>query len=120
MPGLTPLIIVVANICLGLLLLTQHLRGLPRKPTMRAAHLLLGAFALESLAVNLNDPGSAALAASPFGARAALLVGLALLTGYIAALVGRKNQRAANWILGAHATAATLGLAFLLVWVMPA
>jgi len=113
---MTPVtVLLTAAVALGCYLGWQYLKGQARKPGLTATHLLLGAGGLEQLAVGTQ--GFQADASGSSGATAAVLIGLAMLTGFLTPLFGRESRRRANTLLITHVSVAAAGFLLFLGWV---
>lgn len=109
--------LLTAGVGLGLLLGLRYLRGLPRKPVMIGAHLLLGAGTLEQIAVLLHGtPSGDVIADQMLGRVALVLIAGALLFGLCAPLLSRQSRRGAEALLVGHASLGALGFAALIAW----
>jgi hypothetical protein len=106
-----------ATVGLGLFLGYQYLRRIPSRPTMIGIHLLLGAGGMELVAMLLagTPDGEAALTGRLAHVAAALLL-LALFTGLLAPMIGRRSRPTMNAALATHACAAGAGFVLLLAW----
>lgn len=110
------LVILTANVLLGLYLGLLYLRG-DRKPVLIGIHLLLGLGGIETLAMLLHGtPDSTEAPDGNSGQAAALCFVAAVLLGLSAALL-RRSRRFANAVLASHAGLATIGLMLLLYFV---
>ena len=88
----------------------NYLRHIPNKPILTAAHLLMGAGALEQLVIDLSgDRGGA------YGYKAAGLMAITLALGFLGA-DGRKSHRKAGYVVAVHAAAGSLGFLLFLAW----
>jgi hypothetical protein len=81
-----------------------------RKPAIIAFHVLAGLAGTETLMANIHM--SDLPAESPvraLGLAAAICFAVAVLSGLIAALVGKDQRQLANWLLGLHVVSALAG-----------
>jgi len=115
-----PIVVLMgAAVALGVLLGVEYLRRVRSKPVIIGIHLLLGAGGLEVFAVLLRGtPDGEVMAPGLVGNAAAGLMFLAMFTGLIAPMVGRKSRRTMNVALATHASVASLGFLLLLAWVI--
>jgi hypothetical protein len=111
------LVLFTATVALGLFLGYQYLRRIPSRPTMIGIHLLLGAGGMELVAMLLaGTPDGAAAPTGKLAHAAAALLLLALFTGLLAPMIGRRSRPTMNAALATHACAAGAGFALLLAW----
>jgi hypothetical protein len=104
-------ILIFCAVGIGAYLGMNYLRHTPNKPILTAAHLLLGAGALEQLVIAIQgDRGGA------YGYKAAGLLVITLALGFLGSLTARKSHRKAGYIVAAHAAAGSLGFVLFLAW----
>jgi len=108
-----------AAVILGIFLGYQYLRRVRSRPVLIGVHLLLGAGGLEVLAVLLRGaPDGDTLAPGKLGKVAAGLVVLALFSGLLAPMLGRRSRETMNIALATHAAVALAGFTLVLVWIL--
>ena len=103
------------TVILGLVMATRQFRGLRNKPVMIGAHVLLGAAAFEPLAVALQATPGGPTAAGGYGMATMLLIGLALVSGLVRALIVKHKPAASLPLLALHATFAASALVLAVV-----
>jgi hypothetical protein len=114
-----PLFLLFANAGLGLLLGIRYLRGIRNTPYVVSLHLLLGATALETLAMVLR--GSADGSGPPAGTQGPLtasLVAGALFVGLLIPVFGRRSRQVTTVALAFHASLAAAGVILALTWLL--
>ncbi len=113
-----PIVALLAcGVGLGLFLGLRYLQGLPRRPVLIGAHLLLGAGTLEQIAVLLHGlPDGRVIEVQTLGRVALMLIAAALLFGLCAPLVSRQSRRGAEALLVGHAGLGVAGFAVLVAW----
>jgi hypothetical protein len=117
MKALPIALILTASVGLGLYLGWLYLRGV-RKPVLNGIHILLGAGALEGLAVLLHGaPNGAAFGARPLGVGALSLFAYAMFSGLIGPIFGRQSRRSGEAVLVTHVSAGLIGFVVFLWWV---
>jgi hypothetical protein len=117
MKALPIALILTAAVGLGLYLGWLYLRGV-RKPVLNGIHILLGAGALEGLAVLLHGaPNGAVFVARSLGVAALGLFAYAMFSGLTGPVFGRQSRRAGEAILVTHVSAGLIGFAVFLWWV---
>ena len=111
------LVLFSGAVALGLYLGYEYLKRIPSRPVMIGIHLLLGAGGMELVAMLLagTPDGEAAPTGRLAHAAAALLL-LALFTGLLAPMIGRRSRPTMNAALATHACAAGAGFVLLLAW----
>ncbi len=111
------LVLFSGAVALGLYLGYEYLRGIRSRPVMVGIHLLLGAGGMELVAMLLagTPDGDAAPTGTLARAAAGLLL-LALFTGILAPMIGRRSRPTMNAALATHAGAAGAGFVLLLAW----
>ena len=87
-------------------------------PVHGAVHAILGVAGLECLLLMLRSaPDADGAAAAGWSQAAPLLLGLALMAGFAAPVVGRQlGRRAGSVALGVHAALALAGVLLALAW----
>ncbi len=98
------------GICIGVFLGINYLRG-TRRPGWIPAHLLLGAAALEQLAMMLQDGRK-----TPLITWSAGLVAVALCCGLLTPIVAGFSRRRAEMVLVTHISAGLSGYLAFLAW----
>ena len=113
-----PIVILVSvTVAIGLYMGLRYLRRARNPPTLVGVHFLLGAASLEPMLIVLRGGlGHAAARLSPVGIAAAGLIGLALMSGVTAVMVGRTSRQTANLTLATHAAVAAGAYLLLLIW----
>jgi hypothetical protein len=110
-------LILLAAATLGTILLLHYLKGRARRPGMLAAHLILGAAALEQMAMLLRGtPDGEGVALAGAGKLAAGLIAVAMGLGFATPLV-RHSRSTMNTMLTGHVTLAAAGCVLFLAWV---
>ncbi len=106
---------------LGVLLGLDYLRRVRSRPTMIGLHLLLGAGAVEVVAMLLRGtPGGATIPRAAILQCAAGLLAFALCSGLVAPMIGRRSRLTMNVALLVHVTASASGVVLCLVWLIGA
>ena len=104
-------ILIFGAVGIGGYLGMNYLRHTPNKPILTAAHLLMGAGALEQLVIAISgDRGGV------FGYKAAGFLVITLALGFIGSLTARKSHRKAGYVVAAHAAAGSAGFLLFLAW----
>ncbi len=113
-----PIVLLVsATVALGLFMGFRYLKRVRNPPTLIGVHFLLGAASLEPMLIVLRGGlGHPAVKMSPLGIAAAGLIGLALISGVTAVMVGRKSRQTATLTLAVHAGVAATAYLILLAW----
>ncbi len=109
-----------ASVALGLWMGWQFLRRRHSNPIHIGFHLILGVAGLEAVVMLMRGAltGTAA-AASPFGKTAALVLALAVISGFATSVVARRWSRTTGGItLATHAVLGTVGFVMFLAWVL--
>ena len=115
--AIPPLVLLLGSVALGLLLGLDYLRRVRSKPALVGFHLLMGAAATELIAMFLRGtPGNSAIPVGPLLQSAAALLGIALLTGLVAPMIGRRSRSTMNIALIVHVSASTAGVVLCLLW----
>ncbi len=111
-------LILLAAATLGTILLLRYLKGGARRPGMIAAHLILGAAALEQMAMLLRGtPDGAGPALAGSGKFAAGMIAVAMALGFATPLV-RHSRSTMNTMLTGHVALAGAGCVLFLAWVI--
>lgn len=119
MTALPSFILLTAAVVLGVLLGVDYLRGVRSSAGMIGAHLLLGAGALETVAMLLRGtPDGTAMSAGSLGSVTAGCLALAMCSGLIAPMIGRRSVRTMNVALVTHVSVAAGGFLLFLGWVL--
>ena len=117
MQALPIALILTASMCLGLYLGWLYLRGV-RKPVLNGIHILLGAGALEGLAVLLHGaPNGAVFVAHSLGVGALGLFAYAMFSCLLGPIFGRQSRRTGEAVLVTHVSAGLVGFLVFLWWV---
>jgi hypothetical protein len=110
-------VLLSAAVALGILLAIEYLRRVRSKPVIIGLHLLLGAGAVEVMAMLLRGPPTGGAApALPMLQVATGLLAFALFSGLIVPIIGRRSRATMNVGLVIHVTAAAAGFVLCLVW----
>jgi len=110
-------LLLVLTLALGVVLGFYYLGGV-RKPVLIGLHIILGAVALEQVAMLLHGAADGSFGASArSGPWAALLIAAAMFFGLIAASLGKLARRTAEFVLVAHALVGIAGFLVFLSWV---
>ena len=108
-------------VVLGVLLGLDYLRRVRSRPTLIGLHLLLGAGAVEVVAMLLRGtPNGATIPAGTILQASAGLLAFALCSGLIAPMIGRRSRATMNVALLVHVTASAAGFVLCLVWLISA
>ena len=119
MKALPVIVLLGAAALLGIYLGYQYLRRTRSRPVLIGLHLLLGAGGLEVLAVVLRGaPDGTSVVAGRLGNAGAGLVALALFSGLLAPMIGRRSRETMNVALATHVGVALVGCALVLVWIL--
>jgi len=104
-------------VALGVVLGLEYLRRARSKPTIIGLHLLLGAGGLEVIAMLLRGtPDGAVMPAGGIGHAAGGLLALALCSGLLVPLVGRRSRATMNVALVTHVSVSAAGFLLCLWW----
>jgi hypothetical protein len=107
----TPItVLLTAAVGLGIYLGLAYLRK-ERKVGWNAVHLLVGAGGVEQLLVRVQGSPSGSI-----GYQAVLVLGVTMVLGFLAAVIGGNAPRKAEYVLIAHATAGLAGFVLFLAW----
>lgn len=101
--------LLAAAVIIGLIMAPRALKGERNRPLLIAAHILLGAAALEPLAIAMHATGRIDAAGS-LGTATFLLIGLALASGVIRALLVRQSPALRTPLLALHGSIAAAAL----------
>jgi len=113
--AIPPVMLLGTAVGLGIFLGVEYLRRVRSNPVMIGLHLLLGAGGLELVAMRLRGtPEGVVTPAGHLGSVAALLLVLAMFTGLIAPMIGRRSRGTMNLALAVHASIAFAGFVLLL------
>lgn len=112
------LVLLSAAVALGLVLGLQYVRRVGSKPTLIGLHLILGGAGLEGMAILLRGtPDGTRLPAGVLGNAAAILLAMAMITGFASPMIGRRWPRKTGSIaLATHAGLAAIGFVLFLAW----
>ena len=109
--------LVTVQVIFGLILGFNYLNGVRNKPTLIGIHFLLGAVALEVMALMLRGAPSGWVAdGKPTLTLAAALMAAALLTGLAGAMFGKPMPKTARVALYSHAGIAVAAYGALVLW----
>jgi hypothetical protein len=103
------------TVILGLIMGLRYFRGVRNPPLMIGAHVLFGAAAFEPLAVALQSAPGDVSTAGGYGMATMLLIGLALVSGLVRALIVKHAPAASTPMLAAHASVAATALVLAVV-----
>jgi uncharacterized membrane protein YozB (DUF420 family) len=121
MIGLAILALVIATMSVGVYMGLRHLRRLRNRPSVIGLHFILGALTLEPLVVVLRGaPNGAGPKPTLLGVLGAIFIMLALFSGVMAVMIGRKSRQTANVALATHAGVATTAFLLLAAWALAA
>jgi hypothetical protein len=113
------LVVLGATVLLGGWLGTQYLMGVRNRRVLIALHLVLGIAGLEVLMLLLRGaPDGRAAVTGSGGLIAALLLGGAMFSGFLAPIVAPSRPGAIGPMLAVHATVAALGYGLLVIWAL--
>jgi len=113
------LLFFTGTICLGLWLGLEYLRRVRSRPVMIGMHALLGAGGLEVMVMLLRGaPDGSTLPGTSLMRAAALLLLLAMMSGLLAPMIGRRSRRTMNVALAAHVGVAATGFALFLAMML--
>ncbi len=118
MQAMPAILLIGCQVALGLFLGFNYLNGDRNKPTLIGIHLLMGAAALEVMALLLRGaPNGDPTTGKPMLTIAAGLTAAALLGGLAAAIFIKDMPRAARVALYGHVGFALAGFGALVLWV---
>jgi len=116
MKAIPVLLLFAVTVCLGIWLGVEYLRRVRSRPVMIGLHLLLGAAGLEVMGMLLSGaPDGSALPSTSLMRVAALLLLVAMMSGLLAPMIGRRSRRTMNFALAAHVGVAATGFVLFLV-----
>lgn len=119
---MNPMILVIclltASMGLGLWMGRQFLRRISSNPIHIGFHLLLGVAGLEAVVMLMRiTPDAVADSAGPSGQAAALVLALAVVTGFATSVVARRwSRQSGGMVLATHSVLGTLGFVMFLAW----
>lgn len=111
-------ILITATVGFGLYLGLNYLRRVRNKPTIIGVHFLLGAASLEPMVIVLHGGVNGHARPPLFGILSAAFVGLALLSGVTAVMIGRQSRQTANIALASHASIAAAAFFLMIAWIV--
>jgi hypothetical protein len=119
MIAIPALLLITVAVTIGLYLGLLYLRGVRPRRILLGAHILLGMGGLEQLAIFIrgSTPSGATVNVGSFGTAAAELFALAMLSGFIAPLLGQHSRRNGEYMLAAHAFTGAAGFVLFLIWI---
>jgi hypothetical protein len=118
MIAIPALLLITVAVTIGVYLGLLYLRGVRPVKIVLGAHILLGMGGLEQLAILIRGtPSGANLNVGSFGTAAAGLFALALLSGFIAPLLGQRSRRKGEFMLATHALTGAAGFVLFLIWI---
>jgi hypothetical protein len=119
MHALPPILLLSGAVVLGILLGLDYLRKVRSKPAVIGFHFLMGAAAVETMAMLIRGApdGTATPALATLKVAAALLA-FALFSGLLAPMVGRGSRARMNVALLTHVSAAAGGFLLCVVWLV--
>jgi hypothetical protein len=112
-------LLITLAVGIGVYLGLLYLRGVRPIKIVLGAHILLGMGGLEQLAIFIRGgaPSGATVNVGSFGTAAAALFALAMLSGFIAPLLGQRSRRSGEFMLATHAFTGVAGFVLLLIWI---
>lgn len=119
---MNPLILVIflltASMGLGLWMGRQFLRRVSSNPIHIGFHLLLGVAGLEAVVMLMRiTPDAVVDNAGPSGKAAALVLALAVITGFATSVVARRwSRQRGGMVLATHTVLGTVGFVMFLAW----
>ena len=122
MKPLPILFIITAGVGLGLYLGWLFLRRERSKPVVIGLHVILGVVGLEGVAMLVTGgPGGGDPASGQLVKTSAILLVLAVMTGFASPLLAKRRPRKVGLAtLGVHATVGAAGYALLIAWAVQA
>lgn len=109
-------LILIASATIGTILLLNYFKGI-RKPLLTGAHLILGAAALEQMAMLLRGaPNGDSVPFEPLAKTVAGLLAVAMGLGFATPLM-RNSRQTMNLMLTGHVVVAVSACLLFLVWV---
>ncbi|MBB1072852.1 hypothetical protein HUU62_00280 [Rhodoferax sp. 4810] len=111
-------LILTASMGLGLWMGWQYLRRLGSNPIHIGFHLILGVAGLEAMVMLMRGAldGQAA-AAGTWGKVAALVLGLAVISGFATSVVARRwSRQTVGLVLATHSVVGAVGFVMFLAW----
>ncbi len=113
-----PIVLIVGTtVSIGAWMGWRYIMGVRNHRALVMVHFLLGAAALEVMAVILRGaPNGEVMPATEVAKWAAGLMTAALLTGVLAPIIAQSSPRKVGPVLAVHAGVATLAFGTLLVW----
>ena len=113
-----PIVILLTGaVGLGVYMGLRYLRRLRNKPTIIGLHFLLGAGVLEPALIAMRGGMGGPLKQISFAsALGVTFVGLALVTGITAVMIGRKSRQTADIALATHVGVAAIAFVLIMTW----
>jgi len=111
-------LILTASMGLGLWMGWQYLRRLSSNPIHIGFHLILGVAGLEAMVMLMRGAldGQAA-AVGTWGKVAALVLGLAVISGFATSVVARRwSRQTVGLVLATHSVVGAVGFVMFLAW----
>ncbi|MCB8745779.1 hypothetical protein LHU53_02530 [Rhodoferax sp. U2-2l] len=117
-PMIPVICLLTASMGLGLWMGRQFLRRVSSNPIHIGFHLLLGVAGLEAVVMLMRiTPDAVADSAGPSGKAAALVLALAVITGFATSVVARRwSRQSGGMVLATHTVFGTLGFVMFLAW----
>ena len=111
-------ILITATVGLGIYMGLRYLKRIRNTPMIIGTHFLLGAATLEPMVIVLHGGVNGHAKAPIFGVLSAAFVGLALMSGATAVMIGRQSRRTADIALASHAGLAATAFFLMVAWVL--
>jgi hypothetical protein len=116
---LMPVVLLLgASMVLGLWMAWQFLRRCASNPIHIGFHLILGVAGMEMVVMLLRGaPDGSVAAAGGLGKSAAMVLAIAVITGFATSVMARRwSRQASGLVLLSHAVVGTVGFVMFLVW----
>jgi hypothetical protein len=112
------LVLLCASVALGLFLGWRYLHRLRNNPVHSAVHLIMGGAGLECMVQLMRGaPDGSVFPAELLGRPAALLMALAMMSGFASPVIGRQfGRKPATAVLIAHAALGAGGFILAMAW----
>lgn len=119
MPSWPAIVVFGSTVAIGLYMGLQYLKGQRNDRVLVGVHVLIGIVGLEVFALVLRGaPDGTHLAESRLGPASALLLAVALFSGFMVPLIAQPRPAATGPALAVHATLGTVAFGALLLWVL--
>jgi hypothetical protein len=113
------LVVLGATVLLGGWLGTQYLMGVRNTRALIALHLILGIAGLEVLMLLMRGaPDGRAAVIGSGGMIAALLLGVAMFSGFLVPILAPSRPNTIGPMIAVHTTVAALGYGLLVIWAL--